>query len=173
MIQWGNIGVIGSSKLFAVDLMKKTIDEAVDNNRICAFLGEKNLLKSIGNYTDDEVIVIEDNKIEVDEYKKNKKYFNMSIVITSDWIHKYRYHILENKEKYYDIITDKNYKILTFFNIIDFEIELIDKFLVIHDRLIFEDENERQTIKVEDLSIIHIIYRFFICTSFTQYNSII
>ncbi|MEJ8552691.1 sensor histidine kinase [Tepidibacter sp. Z1-5] len=159
MIQWGNIGVIGSSKLFAVDLMKKTIDESLDNNRKCAFLGDKKVLEMIGHYRDDEVIVIEDNKFEVDEYKKNKKYFNMSIVVTSDWIHKYRYYILENKEEYIDIITNENYKLLIFFNIIDFEIEIMDEFLTIYDKLIFEDENERQTIKVEDISNIKFLLK--------------
>ncbi|WP_187296274.1 sensor histidine kinase [Tepidibacter mesophilus] len=159
MIQWANIGVIGSSTLFAVDLMKKTIDEALDNNEKCILLGNKKLLKTIGDYTDDEVMVIEDNKIEIEEYKQNKKYLNMSILVTSDWIHKYRYDVLENRDNYLDIITDKNHKMLTFFNIMDFEIELIDKFLAIHDKLIFEDENKRQTINTKEISNIKFLLK--------------
>ncbi|CAH2211917.1 sensor histidine kinase [Tepidibacter aestuarii] len=158
MIQWGNVGVIGSSELFAVDLMKKTIDEALDNNIKCAFLGKKKLLESIGDYRDAEIIIIEHNIFE-EEYKIDKEYFNMNIVVTSDWIHKYRYDILENIEEYFDIITDKNHKLLTFFNIMEFELDLIDKFLAIHDKLIFEDENKRQMINTKEMSNIKFLLK--------------
>ncbi len=155
----GNICVIGSEKMFALDIKKKFIETALEKGYSCIFLGEDDFLEIVNIQEKEKVICFNHCDFKIDDLEKRCEKNKIWMVVSSNWILKYAEKLEKGIEDVIKIMQNSRYKILTCFNIIDFEIEEIEKSLLLFDEIIFDDKNKRQTIHREEISNIQFLLK--------------
>ncbi|SHH36083.1 two-component system sensor histidine kinase NtrB [Tepidibacter thalassicus] len=152
MENWGNIGVIGSSELFGMDLMEHCINESLERGILCVFLGDEYLFEKLNVRDKEKVFVFETCKFLLQDFEKKSD--KILVVVTSDWILKNLDNIRGYESEKIKLLTDDRYRIVTFCNIVDFELDVIEDFLLLYnyDKLILDDQNKRQIINIKEMN---------------------
>ncbi|SHK52868.1 two-component system sensor histidine kinase NtrB [Tepidibacter formicigenes] len=157
MISWGNIGVIGSGKIFALDLMEKYINTSLEKGNLCVFLGNKDLFEKYDINNKDKVVIFEDYNFKYEELEKKSN--KICIIATSDWMLENLEELQNRRNEKIRVMNDNRYRVYTFFNIIDFELDVIERCLLLHDKVIFDNQNKRQTINIQEMNNIRFLLK--------------
>ncbi|OPJ56035.1 ATP-binding protein [Alkalithermobacter paradoxus] len=151
--------LIGPEEIFGVDLIEEFISNCFKNDGTCIFLGTNRLFHNIDSIHKDKIMYITDANIDTKEAIKHKDKRKIYIIVTSNWILKNIKVLIKQREYIDKLLEDKDINILTYFNIVDFPIDILEKYTKYYDKIIFDDENKRQVIDREELSNIGFLFK--------------